>query len=353
MLFELFREKPPAARSSFLSSYLQDFGYPEVSLEEILQPHEHSEGFYYTAKNTQNSLFIKITPRVPRELSNQQYVLKQHFDCILPVCFGTSYKEGILITPALCEPNFLTERYEQFLQGSVSLNDFLSLEFKVIDQLRCLHSLIAGEKAKYPNYEMFMKNVWQRLCQQMGRHHSLLNKPLYLIESNELLPSVNEMVEHFLTLSRALPSSKGALIHGEFSHTNVGQGAHKLVIYDWEKLTKNGDPCWDLAKWIKYFHYFYFVEKARRDNRVIGSLEINQTITLRNLPKNSFKAATSDVILEYFAQQSRTELAEVKKRVYLGLFLSNIFSLRKTIMYFPHTLPVMLRSVMEAFNYLK
>lgn len=73
------------------------------------------------------------------------------------------------------------------------------------------------------------------------------------------------MIEKILHIEESLCPIQGHVIHDEFSHSKVEMDMDNLIIYDWEKMRTMGAPCWDIAKWIRYFHYFYFVEKARKD----------------------------------------------------------------------------------------
>ncbi|MGK5594357.1 MAG: hypothetical protein ACSNEK_03245 [Parachlamydiaceae bacterium] len=351
MFFDLLANKIVTERQGIVRDYLKNYGYQQVQLNEINEPNEHGSGFYYTASTSTQPLFVKITPRVPNEIGNLHFLMREGFDRLtLPTCFGTSAQHGILIMPVMEQPRFFVERCNQLQQKQISNEDFILSEKQVLKGICSLHSLYQYDEVLYPKHELLMRASARHLVQLLGQNHPLLRTPMYL-EDDGYVPSLYEMIEKGICYCSSLPPIRGRLIHGECSHTNVGRHQQKLIFYDFEKMRIKADPSWDLAKWIKYFHYFYFVQEVRKTKKLLGKIEVlPRGVLIKDLPKNFFPDGTDLELLSYYADQLSVAVEPLQKRVNASLFLSCLFSLHFSLKQFPYDLPIMLRSVIAAYE---
>lgn len=334
MLFDVFSSQSPGENQRFLKSYLKDFGYGDVDLNELQPLHEHEKSFYYTT----NSLYIKITPRAAAEISHLHYLMQKDFPFVLPTLFGTSAKQGILITQAIDNPCFMVKQADLLVEKKMSLQEFLRVEGKVLKEIQKVHQMEIGRaEPPFPDYSKFILNIYEQMKKEPIA--PLLELPI--VWEGETYPSIKVMAEE--KSRHCQGSNLGHLIHGEFSHTNVGLHQNQIIIYDWEKM-KQGDPCWDIAKWIKLFSPFYFVLKARCESSPDrGSLEIGNKLRINVSDVDfPFKKQIIEKVLLLFSESLRMSLDELKQRVYTALFLSNLHSLRAADIKFKQTVPLML-----------
>lgn len=342
MFYDFFINHSKEQNRAYLTAYLNDFGYRDEQLKEIYPLYEHEACFYYKT----DKLFIKITPRVKREIQHLHSLTKQNFSFLLPTLFGTSEKKGILITPAISAPHFMVEMADQLLLGKIALGEFLAFELRVLNKLNELHQSEVFSHAAYPQYSKFLIHSWEQL-----RKVPFIEMPIRLDET--FYPSIKEMVERALLVEETLTPIKGHLIHGEFSHTNVGIDADNLIIYDWEKMRRNGDPCWDIAKWIKYFNYFYLVQKARKNHLELPDdllqIKNNKIFIHRVYPEFPFKEQIMEQLILFFAEKHKVSIKEIKKRVFLGLFLSSVYSLNASIIKFKKTTSLTVVNLINSF----